>query len=207
MAEQILKETFSKASMDSRLKWFCPPTRYNLKDDRLVIEPDGKTDYWQKTHYGYESDNGHFLHFYPEGNFQLTTRLALWPEHQYDQAGLMLRYSPHFWIKTSVEHMKDEGSQLGAVVTNFGYSDWSHQKYSSQLDLILLRIRFKNDDITIDFSKEDNADLSKTKWTQIRIAHLTKPKDMRLQCGLYACCPTEAGCRAEFRYLLVEGID
>jgi uncharacterized protein len=207
MADKILSETFQKPSIDKRLTWHCPPTKWTVRESRLVIEPDAKTDYWQRTHYGFEADNGHFLFFVHEGDLQITTTVASWPANQYDQAGLLIRYSPDFWIKTAVEYETEKESQLGAVVTNHGYSDWSTQDYPTEQNCISFRIRLKKGDVTVEYRSEDNADPARTEWTQMRMAHLHRPANMPLQCGLYACSPKGAGFRAEFSHLSAETID
>ncbi len=53
MSEIILFETFDRPAMDSRLHWYCPPAQPAILNSHLVIKPEAKTDYWQKTHYGF----------------------------------------------------------------------------------------------------------------------------------------------------------
>ena len=48
------------------------------------------------------------------GNVIVTARIRSYPAHQYDQAGLMVRFSSDCWLKTSVEFEPDSPSQLGA---------------------------------------------------------------------------------------------
>ena len=111
MTEPILFETFDRPAPDGRLRWYCPPAHWAIRDSHLVIAPDANTDYWQKTHYGFAVDNGHFLYLQPEGDFVLTTQVRFFPAHQYDQAGLMVRFSPDCWLKTSVEYEPGEASR------------------------------------------------------------------------------------------------
>jgi regulation of enolase protein 1 (concanavalin A-like superfamily) len=68
---------------------------------------------------------------------------------QYDQAGLMVRVSPDFWIKTSVEFEPSGPSRLGAVAANYGYSDWSAEDYSRAAGDVWLRIRREADSCPI----------------------------------------------------------
>jgi regulation of enolase protein 1 (concanavalin A-like superfamily) len=75
-----------------------------------------------------------------EGDFTLSTRLRFYPANQYDQAGLMVRVSPHCWLKTSVEFEAEGPSKLGVVVTNRGYSDWSTQNYPAGVAELALRV-------------------------------------------------------------------
>jgi regulation of enolase protein 1 (concanavalin A-like superfamily) len=126
-----LHQPFAAPTLDPRLRWHCPPSRWGLDPAAgcLWLEPDAPTDFWQQTHYGFAADNGHLLHTEVPGDFVLTAHARFWPRHQYDQAGVMVRLSPSCWLKSSVEHEPDGPARLGAVVTNFGYSDWSTQPY------------------------------------------------------------------------------
>jgi regulation of enolase protein 1 (concanavalin A-like superfamily) len=206
MSNTIMFETFEKPALDRRLRWFCPPNRWSIQASSLTIEPDAKTDYWQKTHYGFKVDNGLFLYLELEGDFVLTTRVRFHPVHQYDQAGLMVRYSPECWIKTAVEHEPDGPARLGAVVTDHGYSDWSTQNTSSRLRELELQIKREGDDFLVYFREVNSpgARDEQKDWTQIRMAHLEPPEATAIQCGLYACSPIGAGFQAEFGYLKVE---
>jgi regulation of enolase protein 1 (concanavalin A-like superfamily) len=198
MSEQVFLEEFDRRSLDERLAWHCPPAKWSLAHSRLIVFPDAKTDYWQKTHYGFEADNGHFLRLKWEGDFILSTRVHFTPAHQYDQAGLLVRCSPQCWLKTSVEYEPEGSNRLGAVVTNHGYSDWSTQDYSSSVRELALRIRRERDTFIVEFSEDSG------RWTQIRMAHLFLPDGAPVECGLYACSPAAAGFRAEFEFLRIE---
>jgi uncharacterized protein len=203
--KSILNEPFDKTPFDKRLSWYCPPDTWWINNPGLVIEPQGKTDYWQRTHYGFVADNGHFLFIPQEKDFILTTRVHVYPIHQYDQAGLMVRISPQFWIKTSVEYEPEGPSRLGVVVTRNGYSDWSTQNYISKSNELELRIKRKAEDYVVEY-REPRIELlgEVNKWVQIRMAHLEGEEGVPLKCGLYACSPIAGGFRAEFMYLSVE---
>jgi regulation of enolase protein 1 (concanavalin A-like superfamily) len=202
MSDVIIDETFDTATFDSRLSWFNPPKMWRVGNSHLIIEPTPKTDFWQKTHYGFTADSGHFLFAEVEGNFVMITRVRFYPVHQYDQAGLMVRLSAQCWLKTSVEYEPDGPSRLGAVVTNGGYSDWSTQNFPANHHELLLRVRREDSDYIVDYSipgiQGDN-------WTQLRIAHLLDDKSKTaVQGGLYACSPTAGGYSAEFDFLTIE---
>ena len=185
--------------LDSGLRWFCPPTQWSLKNGILTLHPDPKTDYWQRTHYGFQNDNGHFLYRQVEGDFVLTAKVRFTPQHQYDQAGLMVRISPDFWLKTSIEFEPDEPNRLGVVVTRHGYSDWSTQDISKGVREYQLRIQRERDDYIVQYQPSEDES-----WSQIRMAHLENAGGTAVQCGLYACSPIEAGFKAEFETLRLE---
>jgi uncharacterized protein len=203
MNEILLDEPFDTPSFDPRLKWYCLPQKWRIHNSCLVIEPDAKTDYWQKTHYGFVADNGHFLFTEITGDVIITTRVRFRPVHQYDQAGLMVRISPQCWLKTSVEYELHEPNRLGAVVTNAGYSDWSTQDFPKNYAELMLRVRRESRDYIVEYLIP--AIDHENHWTQIRMAHLhADDGECPVQCGLYACSPIAAGYAAEFDFLKIE---
>ena len=198
MIDTPLLETFRQPTLDAALRWQAEPSRWRIDTARgcLCVEPDAGTDFWQRTHYGFEVDNGHFLYLQASGDFVLTTRVRFHPQHQYDQAGLMLRVSPACWVKTSVEFEPNGPNRLGAVVTNGQYSDWSTQAISHAVDNVWLRIRAEATDCIVEASMDG------VEWSQIRMAHLAERASVpSVQCGLYACSPKGAGFGAEFSFL------
>src|SRR5207237_4426872 len=85
MPELQLDERFVNPTLDPRLAWHCEPSRWKLEPQpgRLRVEPDAKTDFWQRTHYGFQVDNGHFLFTEVAGPFRLGTRVRFAAAHQY----------------------------------------------------------------------------------------------------------------------------
>ncbi len=196
-----MRETFTEPTLNPALRWHCEPARWSVRpaEHCLRIEPDAKTDFWQKTHYGFEVDHGHMLAADVAGDFVLTTHVRFRPAHQYDQAGLMVRVSPTCWLKTSVEYEPVGASRLGAVVTNAGYSDWSTQAFPGGAGEIWLRVRREAQDYVVDASRDGRA------WEQIRLAHLHDDRaGAPVAAGLYACSPRGAGFVAEFTYLTID---
>src|SRR5262245_4353398 len=83
MRGRHLHESFTGPGLDPRLRWHCEPARWSVDMPRhcLRIEPDGGTDFWQRTHYGFEADNGHLLFAEVPGDFVLATRVRFHPVH------------------------------------------------------------------------------------------------------------------------------
>jgi regulation of enolase protein 1 (concanavalin A-like superfamily) len=186
MSDPILRDPFAAASLPPALRWHCEPERWSLHpaEGLLRVEPDAATDFWQKTHYGFAADNGHFLYRDVAGDFVLTAQARFRPVHQYDQAGVMARVSPSCWLKASVEYEPDGPARLGAVVTNLSYSDWSTQDFPAGDGQVWLRVRREADDYRA--------------WTQIRVAHLHEGRGLPIAAGIYACSPKAAGFVADF---------
>nr|WP_315400453.1 DUF1349 domain-containing protein [uncultured Duganella sp.] len=197
MSDTALHDTFD-TTLDPRLGWHCEPARWRIDREAgcLRVHPDAGTDFWQRTHYGFQVDNGHFLHLRAGGDFVLTTKVTSRPAHQYDQAGLMVRLSPGCWLKTSVEFEPDGDNRLGVVVTNGHYSDWSTQPLAKDIDTVWLRVRAEDNDCIVESS------LDGAQWTQMRMAHLHQRAGAdAVDCGLYACSPKQAGFEAGFAFL------
>jgi regulation of enolase protein 1 (concanavalin A-like superfamily) len=188
-----LKENFDQPQYARALYWFNEPKNWAIEGGKLVVYPE-KSDFWSKTHYGFSFDNGHCLLYRMKGDFVLATKVRFSPQHQYDQAGLMVRISKECWLKTSVEFEDEHLSRLGVVVTNSGYSDWSTQDFGPMINEIELKVEKRGQDAVVAFKTEQ------TNWSQMRIAHLHQQADL-IQCGLYACCPVDTGFRAEFETL------
>lgn len=180
------------------LRWHEEPERWSVigsgSTERLRVEPSAGTDFWQRTHYGFQADNGHALLAEVTGDLVMTTHARFTPAHQYDQAGLMVRLSPDCWLKTSVEHEPGRAGRLGAVVTNQGYSDWSTAPFDG--NDVWLRVRREGADYVVDSSRDGQA------WEQLRLARLAEDDGQRsVAAGLYACSPKGAGFVAEFTRL------
>jgi len=188
---------FVGPNLPDTFRWHCPPSSWSLDASTatLHIAPDAPTDFWQRTHYGFRVDSGHFLHTEIAGDFVLAVRVGFRPVWQYDQAGLMVRVGADDWLKTSVEYEPDGPARLGAVVTNFGYSDWSTQPFPSGDGVTWLRVRREGDDYIVDASPDGRA------WMQIRVAHLHGGRGAPVACGAYACSPKGRGFTAEFSQL------
>jgi regulation of enolase protein 1 (concanavalin A-like superfamily) len=185
---------------DTRLKWHCEPSNWSITGGRLVITPDSLTDFWSKTHYGFEADNGHFLYANIAGDFVLSAEIFMTPRHEYDQAGLMVRLSKSCWLKTSIEFEPDKMNRLGAVVTNAGYSDWSTQDVASSVNRFQLRVLREGGDYLI------HASLDGGDWAQLRVAHLHEDVNpgAPVECGVYACSPKAAAFTAEFDRFVID---
>lgn len=186
------QDVFAGRELPAPFRWHCEPRRWSLGGGRLRIEPDAPTDFWQRTHYGFRADNGHFLHRDVDGDFVLTARVLFRPAHQYDQAGLMVRVSADCWLKSSVEFEPAGPSRLGVVVTNLGYSDWSTQDFPTGAGEVWLRARREADDYIVEASADGAS------WGQLRMAHLHDGGEGPVTCGVYACSPRGEGFACEF---------
>ncbi len=196
----ILQEDFVKQTINKQLKWHYEPAKWSIKNDQLHLYTDKETDFWQRTHYGFQADNGHFLYANIKGNFVLESHIQCNYQNQYDQAGLMVRVSDQCWVKTSVEYENDEPNKLGAVVTNHGYSDWSTQDVEDKFTNYRLRITRTGSCYKVEYFHESDAS-----WVQLRIFQLFDRPEV--QVGIYACSPKENGFSADFNYLHIDRLE
>ena len=173
--------------------WLHPPASWHVGGGlHLVTGP--KTDFWQRTHYGFRRDDGHLFHRLVAGDFTLEARVRWAPRSQYDQCGLMVRAGPEGWLKCSVEYEDERHARLGSVVTSGGYSDWATQDVPGTVREMSWRVSRRADDFLVECAA-DGRD-----WRQVRIAHLADCPE-ELAAGGYACSPVGDGFGCAFDFL------
>lgn len=188
-------ETFREAALPAGFAWFNEPAQYQLGHGlELTTKPE--SDFWQRTHYGFQRDDGHCLLTAVTGDFALSTHVHFEPQTQYDQCGLMVRLDANNWIKLSTEYEDETLSRLGSVVTNLGYSDWATQDISSQQREMGYRISRHGPDFLLEHAVDGRS------WSQLRLTHLHQPAST-LQIGLYACSPMQRGFTCRFSWLAI----
>lgn len=196
MKKMYFIESFDRQELNPQLKWHCEPKNWKIDNNQLQIAADAETDFWQKTHYGFQVDNGHFLFAEVEGDFVLEAQVNCNFQNQYDQAGLMVRISEDCWVKASVEFEPDEPNKLGAVVTNHGYSDWSTQDVEDSFTDFKLRIIRNGSTYLVQYLHPVSGE-----WVQIRMFHLFDQSSVKA--GIYCCSPKENGFVSKFDYLKI----
>jgi regulation of enolase protein 1 (concanavalin A-like superfamily) len=188
-----LTERFLSPFLPEGFYWLNEPPSYHLGRGLEIVTGE-KTDFWQRTHYGFRRDDGHCLLADQSGDFSVAARAEFRPGQQYDQCGLMVRADAENWIKTSIEYENERVSRLGSVVTNLGYSDWATQDVPSTLREMWHRISRKGSDFLVESSPDGR------EWLQMRIAHLHAATGV-LGVGVYACSPLGNAFWCRFRLL------
>jgi regulation of enolase protein 1 (concanavalin A-like superfamily) len=181
--------------------WLNEPPHWSADDGALTLRTGRETDFWQETHYGFRRDDGHFLHKAVSGDFDAELAVRLDPNAKYDQAGLMVRLGPGDWLKTSLEFEPDGPSNLGAVVTNAGLSDWSMQPATRFSGHLAFRIERRGADYTV-HAAVDGGPLAR-----IRLARLHVDQGGPILVGPYACSPTGPGCAVTIRSFHVTALE
>jgi uncharacterized protein len=190
-----INEQFLQPSLTKDFYWFNEPTRYHMGNG-LEIFTDEKTDFWQRTHYGFQRDDGHCLLIEQTGDFSLMTHVEFHPREKYDQCGLIVRIDSQNWIKASTEYENEHVSRLGSVATNLGYSDWATQDIRSNPHEMWYRISKRGKDFLLENSYDGQ------EWFQMRISHLHKETG-HYEIGVYACSPIGKDFRCCFKALQI----
>ncbi|MDF9854393.1 regulation of enolase protein 1 (concanavalin A-like superfamily) [Paenibacillus sp. PastF-1] len=170
--------------------WSNEPHSVAEQNGKLIVQAVEGSDYWQKTMYGFQHDNGHaLLAAWTEGTAVEVSFDAGSLTELYDQAGIMLWHSPLQWIKAGVE-INDGVPHIGAVVTD-QYSDWSLSPVPEWAGQI----------VTIRASRLKDAVILRARtgahpWRTIRVARF--PYTGEVQAGPMLCAPTRPGLRVEF---------
>lgn len=195
---------FQSASLPDSFVWLNEPQDYFFEDGLwLVTQP--QTDFWQRTHYGFERDDGHCLLTTLAGDFTIATRTQFAPLAQYDQCGLMARLDRDNWIKCSTEYESPSLSRLGSVVTNLGFSDWATQDVTAPVRSVSYRLSKRGQDFLIEYALDNSSAETRHEqmWHQMRIAHLHQPI-ASIEVGIYACSPVGKGFRCHFDFIQIE---
>ncbi|MBQ4898000.1 DUF1349 domain-containing protein [Paenibacillus sp. Marseille-P2973] len=171
-------------------EWLNKPLSARIEDHFLKVVPEKGRDFWKKTFYGFEYEDGAALladwsnDKAVEVSFQLSSFTEL-----YDQAGILLYHGPGQWIKAGIE-INDGIPQLSAVVTD-GYSDWSLAAVPEWAgEEVTLRASIMKDAVIIRARTRHHA------WRTIRVARFPYPAGN--QAGPFACSPTRDGLEVTF---------
>ena len=178
------------------LIWQSPPTDWTVDGDRLAVLTGERTDFWNRTHYGFTRKDGHLFYREVEGDFTAEVTLHARFDTLYDQLGLMVRGDDETWLKTGLEY-SDDRAQVSAVLTRDGWSDWSTSAASDAEVAAGVRMRLTRHDAVLRVQRRA-VDGS---WHPVRLGHLDLPVTARV--GLMCCSPERAGFRAVFSDLRI----
>ncbi|MDK7449228.1 DUF1349 domain-containing protein [Bacillus paranthracis] len=81
------------------------PEYYKLNNNHaLIVRSKAETDFWLKTHYGFEVMNGHVFYTETMTDFQAEVQLRMNPNSKFDQAGLSYYISMRSYSKNSLSY-------------------------------------------------------------------------------------------------------
>ena len=175
----------------SNFSWLNQPKNFGIENDRLTIFTDPETDYWQRTYYGFQSDNAHTFIKDIEGDFTISVKTEFEANTQYDQCGIILYQDSENWMKASVEYENEDFARLGSVVTNLGFSDWATEDIMAIINEVWYRLSRRGQDFYIEFSQNGR------RYQQMRMFHMHNPISVA-RVGVYACSPLKSSFRADW---------
>ena len=172
--------------------WKSQPERFALEERCVRIVTQPHTDLWQRTYYGFRSDNAPMLLLPVEEKFfSFWVRCDFDGRQRFDQCGVCVYQDSDNWLKASIERENDEIQRLGSVVTNNGYSDWATVDIPAQTRHMYYRLSRRESDFCVENS------LDGVHYSQMRIAHLFAG-DGTVNLGIYACSPEDSSFEARF---------
>ena len=174
--------------MAEPMDWLNQPPEWRDEDGVLTFVTGDRTDFWQRTHYGFVRDDGHARLTPSPGDFSATVAFHGDYETLYDQAGLMLRRDAENWIKAGVEFVA--GRRMLSVVVTRGFSDWSTTPAPTEAPWLLLRLTRIGGAVHIHWASEGEP------FRMLRLAYFPEGP---AAVGPMACSPQRAGFRAAFR--------
>lgn len=178
--------------LEDKLFWVHEPKAYRIEDNKIVINTEARTDFWQRTYYGFQNDNAPALLMKTnEQYFSFLVKTEFDSKHRFDQCGVIIYQNSDNWIKASIEYENEEFQRLGSVVTNLGYSDWATTDIPASQAFMYYRLSRRESDFCIENSYDG------INYKQMRIAHLFEGED-EIQIGVYACSPEESSFNATF---------
>ncbi|RYH12090.1 DUF1349 domain-containing protein [Tropicimonas sp. IMCC6043] len=174
--------------------WLNPPVASRIRGDRLEMVTAEGTDFWRRTHYGFERASGHALLFGMPGRFAAEITFSGQFAAKYEQAGLLLWEDETRWIKAGIEYA-DGRPNLAVVVTD-GCSDWSMTPLGSTPDTCTIRMTATDTAVFV------HARIAGS-WQILRVTDFVA-KDARL--GPMACSPQSGGLTVSFGQLTVGSV-
>ena len=177
---------------DCNATWIYEPKEYSLSDEKLIIKTEPKTDFWQRTYYGFQNDNAPAL-LIPtsEKYFSFNVKTQFNSKHRFDQCGVIIYQDSDNWFKASIEYENEDYQRLGSVVTNHGYSDWATTDIPAQQKEMYYRLSRRGSDYCIENSYDG------VHYKQMRIFHLFEGQG-EIRIGVYACSPEDSSFEATF---------
>ena len=172
--------------------WINRPKKFSVSEEKITVTTEEKTDFWQRTHYGFRNDNGPaFLFRTDRENFSFVLKTTFNSKKIYDQCGIIIYQNSDNWFKASVEYENGIYQRLGSVVTNSGYSDWASTDIDGNINEMYYRLSRKGKDFCLENSSDG------LNFKQMRIFHLFEAEN-EVNIGIYACSPSNSSFEAVF---------
>jgi regulation of enolase protein 1 (concanavalin A-like superfamily) len=171
-----------------KMQWYNEPAKWQVKDNKLIMQVTPKSDYWRISHYGFTVDDAPFYYSTYGGEFEAKVKLTGDYQTRFDQMGLMVRIDQKNYIKTGVEFV-DGKFNISTVVTN-QKSDWSVHPLDQAPPFVWIKVLRRLDALEIYYSLDDKI------YVMTRNAPLQDNTPVMV--GLMAACPDGKGFEAKF---------
>ncbi|MEX2513055.1 MAG: DUF1349 domain-containing protein [Cyclobacteriaceae bacterium] len=132
--------------------WMNEPRKWEIKEGKLFVHTQSKTDFWRRTQYGFIRDNGHFWYINQQGDTEISVKITGEYKDLYDQAGIMLRIDDENWVKAGVEFVG--GVQQASAVVTRTFSDWSVISLSDNPASLWIKVKRGADYVEISYSRD-----------------------------------------------------
>ena len=177
-----------------KMQWYNEPEKWQVKDNKLIVQVTPKSDYWRISHYGFTVDDAPFYYSTYGGEFEAKVKLIGDYKVRFDQMGLMIRIDEKNYIKTGVEFV-DGKFNISTVVTH-QKSDWSVIPLDKTPPFIWIKAIRRLDAVKIYYSLDDK------NYIMTRNAPLQDNSPVMI--GLMAACPDGNGFEARFENFSVK---
>jgi len=177
-----------------KMQWYNEPEKWQVKDNKLIMQVTPKSDYWRISHYGFTVEDAPFYYSTYGGEFEAKVKLIGDYKVRFDQMGLMIRIDQKNYIKTGVEFV-DGKFNISTVVTN-QKSDWSVTPLDKAPPFIWIKAIRRLDAVEIYYSLDDK------NYIMTRNAPLQDNSPVMI--GLMAACPDGNGFEARFENFSVK---
>ena len=162
--------------------WINEPENVEFIEQGLLITTKKQTDFWQNKAFGFSKNDGHFFACSKEGNFSITAKWFFEKIIDSAQCGIMIRSDEQNWIKAGLLPTDPNSVQIGVVVANNGYCDWSTITLNNKADTLYFKIKRHESNFVVCYAQNNE------KYIQIRVANLPEIKQI-VEVGAYACSP------------------
>ncbi|WP_413740390.1 DUF1349 domain-containing protein [Sodalis sp. RH14] len=169
-------------------RWLNEPDQWALNGSVLRVATNGKTDFWQRTWYGFQRHSGHVFGCDMRADFTLQARVRGDYRRLYDQAGLMVLKDHRHWLKAGIEYTDDQ-PMMGSVLTAPD-SDWSSMPFAGDAGCFWLRLTLADGCVRLQYSADGKY------WPLLRLCPF--PSAPPWFAGVMCCTPERAGLTVAF---------
>jgi len=174
--------------MSAHFNWINEPEEWQYENGTLQVITDDKTDFWQKTWYGFSRFSGHIFAADVADDFTFQVKVCADFNTLYDQAGIMLMIDEHHWLKAGIEY-NDGAPAIGSVLTREN-SDWATGIFPGDPRMFWLRLTRKGDSLRLQYSTDGEH------WPLLRLGWFPRGP---AKVGVMCCTPERRGLAVDFQ--------